>query len=647
MKKIKVSVLFLMALMAFSVARAQSIEDGKKSLYYEKYKTAASTFQSLVNANPNNTEAVYWLGQTMLRQENKDVAGAKALYQKALATNTNSALLIAGMGHVNLLENNTQDARSQFETAISLSKGKDIAVLNAIGFANGDFDVKAGDAAYAIDKLKQATQIKGFKDPDVWANLGDAYRKIQDGGNAKLSYDAALALDPHYARAPYRIGSIFQSQGQTDLVMQYYNQAIALDPNYTPVYYSLYVMNYQTNVPKSAEYLDKYLNALGASDATDGCYLKASILYAQAKYQETIDKAKECISAGGSNMNPAIYGLPAYAYYKLNDSVNAKLGFDEYFQKQKADKIGIGDYLTYAEILEKFPGNEDLAATYYSKAIDLDPTETGKVATLKTIAKKAEARKDYIRAADWYNKILTVKKDPSKTDLYYAGYNYYLGGKYQEAINIFNTYAQKYADESFGFYMNGKAYAKLDTLNTTTSAISNYLSVINMADAIKDKPGEKDRIKGSYRFAIEYYANTKGNKDSAIYYADKAIAFDPADTDYGFADMRKQLDNMKPGTNRPPATPRPPATTSTTTTTVGKNGEKVTIGTDGTITTVSKDGLTTSIVTKSGKVTTIKNGITTIVENGKITTIDKNGKSTTVAAPATPAKPAGNQQKKR
>jgi len=629
MKKIKVSLLFLLLAAAVSFTKAQSLEDGKKFLYYEKYKSAAAAFQKLVDANPNNTDAVYWLGQTWLA-DTKNIAAAKALYQKTLDANSNNALLTAAMGHIALLEGNTQDARSRFETAISLSKGKDIAVLNAIGFANADFDSKAGDAGYAIDKLKQATQIKGFKDPDVYANLGDAYRKLADGGNALLSYQAALALDPKYARAPYRIGRIYQTQGpsQYDIMMKYYDQAMALDPNYTPVYYTLFQYNYDINVPKSAEYLEKYLAAKG-SDATDACYLRSSLLYAQGLFQQAIDKANECIAAGG-DVNPALYGQIGYAYNRLGDSAKAKAAFDTYFQKQAPDKIGSGDYKTYAEVLLKIPGNEALAGTYLDKAIAADSTEAGKVALMKSIATKYEAQKNYIAAADWYNRILTTKKDPTKTDLYYAGYDYYLGGQYQKSIDIFNTYAQKFPNESFGFYMNGKNYAKIDSLDASGSALGNYVKVVDMTDQIKDKPGEIDRIKGSLRYLIEYYANVKRDKDSAMYYTDKGVALDPAGTE--FQSMKDQLSKMT----------IKPAPAVKTTVTVNSKGEKVTTSTDGTVTTVSKDGLTTTTI-KAGKVTTVKNGVTTIIENGKITTIDKNGKSTTVEAPKTPA--TGNNKK--
>jgi len=158
MNKIKSGFLLLAALFVSNFLHAQTIDDGKKFLYYERYKSAKSAFEKLVAADPNNLDAVYWLGQTLIATEEgtKDIAGAKALYQKALQANSASPLLLAGMGHIELLEGKTQDARNRFETAISLSQGKNAAVLNAIGLAN--VMAKQGDATYAVDKLKQALQ---------------------------------------------------------------------------------------------------------------------------------------------------------------------------------------------------------------------------------------------------------------------------------------------------------------------------------------------------------------------------------------------------------------------------------------------------------------------------------------------------------
>ena len=96
-------------------------------------------------------------------------------------------------------------------------------------------------------------------------DLGDAYRKVGNGGKAQLSYEEALKMDPSYARAKFRIGRIYQSQGesQREIFLRYYNEAIAIDPNYTRVYWILHQYFYETDVVKSAAYLDKYLGAKG------------------------------------------------------------------------------------------------------------------------------------------------------------------------------------------------------------------------------------------------------------------------------------------------------------------------------------------------------------------------------------------------
>src|SRR5438128_8797610 len=116
MNKIKAALFFVTAMLFINSVSAQSIEDGKKFLYYEKYKSAKNVFEKLLAENPNNVDAAYWLGQALIRPDDdmgRDIAAAKALYQKTLSANSNSALLTAGMGHIELLEGKTQDARNR------------------------------------------------------------------------------------------------------------------------------------------------------------------------------------------------------------------------------------------------------------------------------------------------------------------------------------------------------------------------------------------------------------------------------------------------------------------------------------------------------------------------------------------------------
>lgn len=532
MKKGKTGILCLVSLFFANVVFAQSIDEGKIFMYYERYKSAKEVFQKILTVNPLNEEAAYWLGQAYLAPDDKtvkDFEDAKALYQSKLTTTPNSPLLIVGMGHIALIEGKKEEARNRFETAISLSQGKSTVVLNAIGFANGSPDSKNGDAAYAIDKLKQATQIKKFNDPDVYANLGDAYRKFADGGNAILSYEAALTLNPKYARAAYRIGKVYQTQGVTQepIYMKFFNDAMGLDPKYAPVYYNMFNYYYENNVSRAAEYLDKWL--ANSDDDPKACYYKASLKYAQGLFNEAILKADECLAAEGANPYPNIYGLKALAFNRLKDSVNAKVSYEEYFKRQSPEKIGAGDYSSYASLLLKFPGNEAKAAELVEKAVSLDSIESNKVSYLKNLAQAYEALKNYPEAAKWYSKVLSIKKDYGKVDLYNAGYNYYRSSIFDSSIAVFNKYVSKYPEDIFGYYMIGKANAIIDSTGALSLAVPSYMKAIQIGEASSDKEKVKNQLSGAYKYFIEFYYNVKKRQDSALVYLDKALALEPTD----------------------------------------------------------------------------------------------------------------------
>ena len=521
MRKIKTTSLLITLLFTGNILFAQTIDEGKRFLYYERYNSAKDVFSKLVNANPNNIDAVYWLGQTYLGQD--DSVSAKALYQKTLTANPNAPLMLVGMGEAELMDHQLTDARNRFETAISLTKAKDYNVINAIARAN--VDAKPGDAAYAIEKMKLIPENK--RTAEMWTILGDAYRKMIDGANAQLSYQAALAVDPNYARASFMIGRIYQTQGfsQEQYYMKYYNEAISKDPKFPLVYYWLYDYYYQRDVNKSREYLDQFIAV--ADPDSKNCYYQASILYAGKQYQQVINKSNECITAGGQNAYLKLYGLKAFAYEKLGDSANAKTFFETYFQKQKPENLLSGDYATYGRVLLKFSGNEATAATYIEKAIALDTLESNKIEYITSVANNYLAAKNYNEAARWFTRLLSIKKNVTKTDLYNAGYNYFKGTNYKTADSVFTLYQQKYPDDMLGWQMGSISKANIDSTSALGLAIPDYEKVIELAQKSADTVRGKQQQITAYNYMINYYYNVKKDKAMAISYNDKILVIDP------------------------------------------------------------------------------------------------------------------------
>ncbi len=542
----KVTLIVLLTLVAYQGIYAQNVDQGRKFLYYERYSSARDQFNKLLASNPNNIDAVYWLGQTMI--EDNDSLAAKDLYQKALSTNGNAPLLLVGMGQIELMENKVADAKQRFETAISLTKGKDINILNAVGRANTRATL--GDANYAIEKINSvASERKDPRNADSYMILGDAYRKLIDGGGAVTAYQKALSLDPKLAAAKYRIGRVYLTQNNPEYFLPAFQEAVALDPNYAPAYYDLFFYWYSRDINKAKEYFDKYLAVSDAKPSND--YDRISLLYAARNYQASIDSAKTKITALGDKTDPRYYKLVAYSYDELKDSTNAKTYLDQYFEKQKKESFLPLDYVFRAKLLSKFPGNETQALESYSTAVDMDTSVAGKLDLMTQAAAFAGKAGNKAEQVNWLSKVYNTKKDPTNRDLYDLGFANYQAGNFQASDSIFcNVYTTKYPTEIFGYLWCARSAQQLDTTMEQGTAIEPYKRLIAYADTAQDK--YKAQLIQAHGYLATYYANIAKQKDSAITELEAVLVLDPEN-----ADAPKYIKALK----APPA-PAPKAATA-------------------------------------------------------------------------------------
>jgi tetratricopeptide (TPR) repeat protein len=562
MKKIKFIILFA-SLIATTGVIAQSVDQGKRSFYYGRYVSARDQFQKLIAANPNNIEAVYWLGQTMI--QDKDSTSAKALYQKTLASNGNAPLLLAGMGHIELLDNKPNDARQRFETALSLTKGRDLEVIHAIARAN--VDAVHGDANYALEKLNAAAtaQRKDMRNAESHVLMGDAYRKLINGGGAVTAYQKALSMDPKLAEAQYKIGRVYLTQNNADYFLPAFEKAIEIDPNYAPALFELYYYWFPRDINKARGFFDKYL---AVSDPTPGSdYERVSIIWASRDYQGAVKEATAKIQQLGDKADPRYYKLVAYSYDELKDSVNAKNYLDQYFAKQKPDAYVPQDYVFRARLLSRFPGNEAEALKSFESAVALDTAEATRFELMRDAAAFAGRIGNRAEEANWLGRLFRSKKEPSNRDLYDWGYAHYMAGTYDSAYNIFcNTYQTKYPTEVFGYLWCARAAQQMDTTMEKGTAVEPYKKLIAFADTAKEK--YKATLIQAHGYLASYYANIAKNKDSAIASLERVLELDPSN-----ADAPKYIEALKrPARAAAPATKQPATKPKTSTKPANKRG---------------------------------------------------------------------------
>jgi tetratricopeptide (TPR) repeat protein len=505
-----------------NVLFAQSVEQGKKFFYYERWKSAQETFEKVLAANPNNIDGVYWLGQTLLKL--KDSVGAKNLYQKSLTQNGNAPLLLAGIGQIELMEGKSNDARQRFETAITLTKGKDIEALNAVGRAN--VEARLGDANYAIEKLNQAVNVKGFKDPETYLLMGDAYRRLIDGGNAIQNYNKALTLDPKLAAAKYKTGKVYLTQGNKDYFLPAFEEAIALDPAYKPAYYELFYYYFSRDVVKAGPYLDKYL--ANADQGPDMEYLKTDFLWSSNKLAESKAKAESLIAQYGDKVSPRMYRLVAYIADTLGDPAAAKKSMETFLVKANEEwPVKGSDYEELANINSKIPGQDAEVFANLRKAAQIDTVLENKLKYIGKAAALAKAKGDRNQEAILLGEAYRLDPSPSNRDLYNYGFAHYQAMNLDSAYNLFKLYEEKYPDEIYGYLWTAKVMRIKDSTLEGGQAAAEYTQLAEQARRI-DSVKFKSALVESYGILAGYENNVKKNKDSAIYFLEKILEIDPA-----------------------------------------------------------------------------------------------------------------------
>jgi Flp pilus assembly protein TadD len=536
--------------------KAQTVQEGVNHLYADRFQSAVSVFDKLIASNPNNIEAIYWLGQTYLDMDQNDQA--RQLYDKALTTSANAPLLMVGRGHVDLHDKKINEARQKFEMALTASRGKkgdDPFILYAIGRAN--VDAKQGDVAYALQKLEAAVQREPNK-AEFLMELGNAYRKArpgEGGGLAYTNYKKALDVNPNFVVAYIRLAKLFEAQKNWELVLQNLNASVAKDPNFTLGYYELFYYNFfRQRFPEAEDFLKKYINSRGAVKDIQDEYLYAQLCWARKDYNCATTKAESVVAAMGAATKPKVLKLLADAYYQKNDSINAKKYIDQYFAKEKPEDFIGFDYALKADIYSKFPGQEQVVFNSYLEGVKIDTVMDNKVEILKKGAEFFRKRNEREKEGDLMVKLLEIKPKPTINEWFDAGRAYYFGKQYDKSRDIFMKFIEIFPTEIYGYEWAFNNAKVLDSVKKDSIAVPDALKLYDIA--AKDTAKFKRQYISAASFLAIYYANDAKDKDKAIEYLKKWQEADTANAEA----IQKNIDILQKTGGKSSSGPRGNAT---------------------------------------------------------------------------------------
>ncbi|MCA8929717.1 MAG: tetratricopeptide repeat protein [Alphaproteobacteria bacterium] len=271
-----------------------------------KSAEAVHGFRQACALNPHSVDAHYNLGNTLLRQGQRDEA--IACYRRALALRPGLAEAHHNIGLALKEQGKIDEAIAAYRQAIAARPDYGDALCN-IGAAYLDH----GKLAEAIAALRRALAIQPGR-ADALYNIGNALARQNKPAEAIAAYRQALALRPDHADAHTNIGNMLMAQGKPDAAIAAFRQALAIQPDRADALYN--IGNALARQGKPAEAIAAYRQALAVRpDLADAHNNLGHALMGEGKLDDAIACFRRALAlqpdlaAAHNNMGAALKDL--------------------------------------------------------------------------------------------------------------------------------------------------------------------------------------------------------------------------------------------------------------------------------------------------------------------------------------------------
>jgi tetratricopeptide (TPR) repeat protein len=515
------------AVMSIGVHAQSALDNGIKMYKYNKFQTAESILSPLAATDP---QANYYLGLCQL--ESGDAATASTTFQKYPEDPAN----ISGTARVAFVNKDATKGMQIAKTLAAKSKKKEWIqekyAADAIAYTDGG-DYHQAVAWYA-DVFTKAD------DADAHIGAGDAYRKIPGGGGEAMNnYEHVTEKDPKNSLAFTHIGDLWYEAHNYTSALDNYGKAKDADPSNPLPYKSLAnAYAYSGKYQQALENLKKYLEL---SDKTFNDKLGyAEALYLAQSNCDAVQYSKDLLQSGQlqGGKKTEVIGILGFSEALCGDSVDALKNLRSYFA-MNTKKIAPQAYIDFGKLFMKLD-MLDSAGYYYAKGISGD-TAQNKTDIYRSIAEAFKAKKQYCKAAEWYDNLIKANPSTQPGDYAWRAIMFFYCPDLAKGQQAANDFAAKYPDQPTAYYWQGRTQQLIDSEATTGLAVPAFIKWLDMVGPSYPK---KNDMKGAYEYLLYYYYNKKDN-DNVKMYKEKIMAIDPDDN------VLKQVNEMEKGATAP------------------------------------------------------------------------------------------------
>jgi tetratricopeptide (TPR) repeat protein len=497
----------LLAVFAINL-QAQDLTSAALLTRSEQYDKAETMLQQLIQKEPTNSRAFFYLGENYLADYFADTISnsltvaakaAKEVYQKGVAANANDPFNYIGLAKVAFfLDDDKTAAEMRAKAKSFLLPYKNIKkivpaapeyALTLAKIAESYIKDKEVDTSRALPLIREAIKIDN-KNRDVYLVAGDIYILVNDGSKAISSYNQAQFADPQSPTANMKIGNIYVKGRAFQAAIPYFEQAIELNANYAPAYRELgqvYLL-YQ-RFDQSKQYFEKYLELTAGNIPAKIRYVNA-LFYAK-DYEGVIKNVEDIFKV--DNSRTYMNRIAGYSAFEKTppDYDKAVAYMETLFKTVAAERIIPKDYYYMARILLKKNQNyskqlEDLTGqkaqlekekSKFASASAADKTKlkpaldalTVKVADLEKTLAQADVEID--RAFREYAKRLSFNPD-DKNLLNEIASNYYTFKRYEGAAKTWGKLIDPAKDDLEQYMRIGRAYYSGEKFKSADSVFS-------------------------------------------------------------------------------------------------------------------------------------------------------------------------------